>query len=199
MNASAWLRTLRALSLSASVGIISLFVAILAIASRTVAPYYDAAPGVEVILLPRENPAPPASTLPSHAPGSGGSLSSTDDVESADRASLAQMLACLRPRELRPPWCASEQSEGSEAPQAELPVGGDFYQTPRNNRNRIYSPAELATIVMPPCEVGCVRVGRPPPPPSRSAEQICEDGNLGGPCHPPPLREEEIVRQRHSD
>ena len=59
---------------------------------------------------------------------------------------------------------------------------------------RIYTRAEQQTLVMPSCMrdgpggmVGaCVRMGVTPPPPSRSAEEICRDGGLGGPCAPPP-------------
>jgi hypothetical protein len=42
----------------------------------------------------------------------------------------------------------------------------------------------------------CGSFGTTPPPPSRSAEQICRDANMGGPCEPPPFREEDVVRRR---
>lgn len=188
---------LRALSFGLSLGLFALFAALLMISSRTLAPYEHAARGVDVIMIPREAETPQTAQRRRAPQGRPSPTIPDANSEAANRAALAQMLACLRPRTQRPSWCPRETS--AEAPRTELPVGGDFHQPPRIDRERIYTRAELATLVMPPCEAGCVAIGPPPPPPSRSAEQVCEDANLGGPCRPPPFREEDVVRQRHSD
>ena len=89
----------------------------------------------------------------------------------------------------------------------ELPVGGDYYVPPEPDLNQIFTQAERDTLVMPSCVrdgapgagagvSACAAFGVTPPPPSRSAEQICRDANMGGPCEAPPFREEDVVRRR---
>jgi len=43
----------------------------------------------------------------------------------------------------------------------------------------------------------CGGWGVTPPPPSRSAEQVCVEGGVG-PCHPPPFRPEDVQRLGHT-
>lgn len=113
---------------------------------------------------------------------------------------LARTLSCFSRRVAeRPPNCPPPQDAEASI---ELPAGGDFAQPEELDLNRVYTPAELRTIVTPSCRRdggggACIPIGPRPPPPSRSAEEVCEDEGIG-PCRPPPFREEDVVRQRHT-
>jgi len=183
---------LRGAALGAGALAVAIACALLLLASRTLLYQDDArTDGVEVLLTPREevrqrdrrNPAQQRTARASSpdAPH--------DTRPAADRVALAQMLRCFGSRRegARPADCPREPEPPDWRRSAELPMGGDYYEPPPVDLERVYTRAELATIVMPPCGPGCVPVGQPPPPPIRSAEQICEDGGLGGPCRPPPL------------
>lgn len=125
-----------------------------------------------------------------------------------DREMLARALACFdRLNRERPADCPREALEQDY---------GDGERT-----RRAYDPSPprvrvaldpLPMGISPPCNVGvhattmggdgvgggaCFHVGRDPPPPSRSAEEICEAGHVG-PCRPPPFRPEDVVRLAHT-
>lgn len=122
------------------------------------------------------------------AQGAPSEAAAPDMRPAADRAAMAQMLRCfgVRRESARPADCPREPPPPEWSARAQLPVGGDHYRPPPVNLERVYSRAELNTIVMPQCGPGCFPIGPVPPPPVRSAEQICEEGGLGGPCRPPP-------------
>ncbi len=75
-------------------------------------------------------------------------------------------------------------------------LGGDFAPEEQPNLARIYTRAELDTLVMPSCMRDrrgvCIPFGVTPPPPSRSAEELCEMEGIG-PCRPPPFSEDETA------
>jgi hypothetical protein len=92
----------------------------------------------------------------------------------------------------------------------------EYGDSERTRRAYDPSPQRLRLVgvqrdVPPPCDPGfsavtmgdgqgvqfCGRFGVTPPPPSRSAEQVCVDGGIG-PCHPPEFREEDVVRLEHT-
>lgn len=200
MSGGSTLARRRALSVAASTLVVSAAVSLLVWSSRTTAWLGDAARGVDVIIVERDPT--PRQQPRQRAPRAGSPQardSGADAREAADTAALSNMLACMRPRGRRPATCPQEAPLDPDDPRTRLPTGGDYYVPPAIDRNRLYSPAELDTLVMPPCPPsGCIRMGPPPPPPSRSAEQICRDANMGGPCETPPFREEDVVRRRHS-
>ena len=106
---------------------------------------------------------------------------------------FARLLSCLDRRfEDRPRDCPREPPP-SEWEEPRIAVGGDFAPPPGVDLEVIYTRAELQTLVMPACTGVCIRVGPRPPSPSRSAEEICRDANMGGPCAPPPFREEDAA------
>lgn len=163
--------------------------ALLMAASRSLLPPERAAVGVEMILAEHAPPAqqrvhPPLSspTAPSaHAPPAAPSI---------EAEMLSRMLRCIRrPGQPRPADCPGEPAQPDWA-RPQIPVGGDYAQPEQPDFDRIYTRAEQRTLVMPSCRRdgagACIPFGARPPPPSRSAEQICRDGGLGGPCAPPP-------------
>lgn len=104
---------------------------------------------------------------------------------------LRRLLSCVvRPGQQRPAHCPRDAApEDWRAPQ--LQVGGDFAQPEPLDMDQIYTQAEQRTIVTPSCRrdgggSACIPIGPRPPPPSRSAEEVCAAENLGGPCRPPP-------------
>ncbi|HRP12017.1 MAG TPA: hypothetical protein PLK37_13370 [Terricaulis sp.] len=172
------------------------FCALLVLASRVTLSPEGTAGGVEVFLErpPERELARPAQPRPSQA-GAPIPSPAPATAPSADAAMQAQLLRCfVRPGQPRPPGCPSEPPpEDWRRPQ--LPVGGDYAPPPEPDMNAIYTRAERDTLVMPSCirdktSGACMRFGQRPPPPSRSAEQICRDGGLGGPCRPPAEQEE---------
>ncbi len=113
---------------------------------------------------------------------------------SIDAAMGAQLLRCVvRPGQPRPADCPRE-AEPEDWRRPSLPVGGN--QAPREpsaEMNALYSRLEQTPAPMPSCirdktHNVCIRIGQRPPPPSRSAEQLCEEEGLGGPCALPPDR-----------
>lgn len=109
---------------------------------------------------------------------------------SVDATMGAQLLRCVvRPDQPRPADCPRE-AEPEDWRRPSLPVGGRYAPPPEPNMEQIYTRAERETLVMPSCvrdktSGACIRFGQRPPPPSRSAEQLCQEGGLGGPCAPP--------------
>jgi hypothetical protein len=111
---------------------------------------------------------------------------------------LSRLLSCLDRRlEHRPRNCPREPPP-SEWERPQIAAGGDFAPPPDVDLAAIYTVAEQRTLVMPSCRRDrsnvCIRFGVRPPPPSRSAEEICRDANMGGPCTPPPLEEDDAVQ-----
>jgi len=111
-----------------------------------------------------------------------------------ETAALAQMLVCFGPHRNEHPECLSMRAGPDAHPTQINPWGHSDRDVLPNLRN-VYSPGELMTIVPPgkcaPVEGGsgasigvCAQLPDPPPP-SRTAEEICVDANMGGPCHPP--------------
>lgn len=203
------LRT-RAASIAAAAVVCLVFCALLIVASRTDRMSSEDARGVEVFIARREVP-PPRPRTPSQpravAPADARAPSTAPSVETQ---MLRRLLTCVTRAGERPrPNCPREPApEDWATPQ--LQVGGDFAQPEQPDMDAIYTPAEQRTLVMPSCvrdgppATGgagvsvCAPFGTTPPPPSRSAEQICRDANMGGPCETPPFREEDVVRRRHS-
>lgn len=213
MSGGSTLARRRALSIAASTLVVGAALALLVWSSRTTTWQDEAARGVDVIIVERERDERPRQQPRQRAPQAGPPQARDASAEAraaADTAALSNMLACMRPRGRRPATCPQEPAPDPDNPRAQLPAGGDFYQPPPLDLDRIYTRAERDTLVMPSCVRDgppssggagvsvCVPFGTRPPPPSRSAEQICRDANMGGPCETPPFREEDVVRRRHS-
>ena len=186
----------RTLAAAASSCLIFVLCALLVLSSRSTITHRGEAAGVEVFIAARETiPAPPQQQPRASSAHRGvGPTQAAAGAPTVDTQMLQRMLSCVRrPGQPRPPECPREPPpEDWRRPQ--LAVGGDFVQPPKPEFNEIYTRAEMNTLVMPSCvrdrSGACMRIGVTPPPPSRSAEQICEEGGLGGPCRPPPERED---------
>lgn len=180
----------RAAAIGAAAIVCAAFVAVLVIASRTEMHAQQANEGVAALvdIAPRPRQAS-RTTPPARAPGI-----PSPSAASTEMQMLSRLLSCLDRRlENRPRNCPREPPASEwEGPQ--IAVGGDFAPTPDVDFDAIYTVAEQRTLVMPRCEGACFRFGTPPPPPSRSAEEICRDANMGGPCTPPPSREEDVAQ-----
>lgn len=203
----------RAISFASSALILGALLALLIVTSR-VTTYIDdwTAQGVTVEI---EEQAPPpnvrAAQRPATPPTYNAPTNSMLTPIPIGRDMLARSLSCLNRRpedrsaDCPPTAAASSQPDYTGLytmpldPDAPAPVHLD----------RIFTPAELATIMAePPCIPGltlgsftvthCSRIGFTPPPPSRSAEEICEAGFVG-PCRPPPFRAEDVVRLTHTE
>lgn len=199
----------RALSMAASTLVVGIACVLLVLSSRT-AIFESMGPAIiNVVIAPnpeRRDPDGPQ-RQPQQRPNTPSTPTTPNAPVSVDQQQISNMLACFRPRGHRPTHCPQEAAPTPDNPRGQLPVGGDFYEPPELDLNQIYTQAERDTLVMP----SCVRDGPPgagagvaarvpfgtrPPPPSRSAEQICRDANMGGPCEAPPFREEDVVRRR---
>jgi hypothetical protein len=190
----------RAAALAAGALAVALACALLVLASRTSVLQDGEVRRATIWLTQREAPPRPQdrrAPQPYRATGAQSAHAAPDTRPAADRAALSQMLRCFGARRdaQRPADCPREAPPPQWSSRAELPVGGDYHQPPAVDLERVYSRAELNTIVMPTCRnaapsalraTGCVPIGPTPPPPTRSAQQICEEGGLGGPCAPPP-------------
>ena len=199
----------RALSMAASTLVVGIACVLLVLSSRT-AIFERPGPNViNVVITPNpERRDPDRPQRQPQRPNAPSSTATTPNApSSADQQQLSSMLACFRPRNRRPAHCPQEAAPTPDNPRGQLPVGGDFYEPPEPDLNQIYTQAERDTLVMPSCVRDgppgagagvstCVPFGTRPPPPSRSAEQICRDANMGGPCEAPPFREEDVVRRR---
>ncbi len=199
----------RALSMVASALVVSIACVLLVLSSRTTI-FESLGPNViNVVIAPnpeRRDPDRPQ-RQPQQRPNTPSTPTTPNAPVSVDQQQLSSMLACFRPRGRRPANCPREPAPNPDDPRGQLPVGGDFYEPPEPDLDQIYTQAERETLVMPSCVrdgppgagagvAACVPFGTRPPPPSRSAEQICRDANMGGPCEAPPFREEDVVRRR---
>lgn len=187
----------RALSAAAAFGVCFAVCALLVLSSRSTITERGEAAGVEVFIAQRETiPAPPRRQGAQGAPvqHAVGAPLAAAGPPSVDTQMLQRMLSCARRPGQRPRDDCPREPAPEDWRRPQLAVGGDFVQPPEPDMNQIYTRAELQTLVMPSCvrdaSGGCMRIGTRPPPPSRSAEQICEDGGLGGPCRPPPEHQE---------
>lgn len=200
---------LRGATLTASALVVLSICAMLWWFSRVIASY-DAPPvtGVEVSLVrptpprPQTRRAPP----PPATRASAAVAPSTETTLPVGGAMLSRTLACADPHpERRPADCPrSAEPRFGAAPQYAPSEG--FGEDPLR-LNRGYTIAEQATLLTPSCRRDggppgmvsvCATIGRDPPRPSRSAEEICEAGGIG-PCHPPEFRADEVVRGAHTN
>lgn len=145
--------------------------------------------GVEVLLQPKPPEHPRATPHPQSAraaplPSPLAPARSGDPV-------LAQMLVCFGSHRREHPECARAAAEPN-AP--EIAIGSHSDRDVAPNLRNVYSPGELMTIAPEAkCAVlnsaaaakVCMPTYPDPPPPSRTAEEICVQQNMGGPCHPP--------------
>ena len=201
---------MRALSFVAATGVIALLCFLMLVVSQ-VARYNDATNNSVRIFMeeaPRTAP-PPARASP--PPRGGVSVLSPDAPPTptalpVDTEMLTRALACFeRLNRDRPADCPQEALE--EAP-------GDRARTRRayDISPERAAPPTYTMGVDPPCQRGvstvmlpgdtpgiqyCGGWGVTPPPPSRSAEQVCVEGGVG-PCHPPPFRPEDVQRLGHT-
>lgn len=175
----------------AALALCAAFCALLVLASRTTLTPQSESHGVEVLL---ERPPERETTRPSRSapgPASPDQSQAPPAAPSVEAEMLARMMRCVRrPGQPRPADCPREAAPEDWA-RPQIPMGGDYVPEEQPDMDRIYTRAERQTLVTPSCirdktSQGCVRIGIRPPPPSRSAEQICRDGGLGGPCTPPP-------------
>jgi len=206
-------RRVRAASFGASFCVVAMACLVLLINSRAIVflegPAIQAV-GVQAEARTRPRPiAPPTratgiATTNTTAPPTATALPVTREI-------LAHVQACSNPHtEDRPADCpqmALPQNWRSQR----LPVGGDFYEPPAVDLSQAFTRSELALANPPPCHIGfssttignasavqyCQHTYPDPPPPSRSAEEVCEAG-LIGPCHPPAFREADVVRLAHT-
>jgi hypothetical protein len=199
----------RALSMAASTLVVGIACVLLVLSSRT-AIFESTGPAIINVVItpnPERDPDRPQRQPQSRANAPASTPTAPNAPTSADQQQLSNMLACFSPRSRRPANCPREATPDPDDPRGQLPVGGDFYEPPEPDLNQIYTQAERETLVMPSCVrdgppgagtgvAACVPFGTRPPPPSRSAEQICRDANMGGPCETPPFREEDVVRRR---
>lgn len=185
----------RVAAIGAAVIVCAAVAALLVIASHTEMRPGHSNEGVAALvdIAPRAR-APSRTMPPARAPGA---PAPSDIPASTEMQILSRLLACLDRRiENRPRNCPREPPP-SEWHGPQLAVGGDFAPPPGVDFDAIYTVAEQRTLVMPSCRRDssnvCIRFGARPPPPSRSAEEICRDANMGGPCTPPPSREDDIA------
>lgn len=200
----------RTLSFAASAILITLLCAVMILVSRVVR-LEEALTlqGVHVTIedAPRPPPVdrrpPPPSSVRIAAP----EATPTETLLPVDREMVARALSCFdRLNRDRRADCPDEPLEEEY---------GDVERTRRAydpSPPRISASIRPAMGVDPPCVRGfstassgdAVRVqycggwGITPPPPSRSAEEVCLAGHVG-PCRPPAFREEDVVRLAHTD
>lgn len=168
------------------------FCALLVLTSQTKLTPERAAQGVAVWI---ERPPERALARPSQPRAAGAPAPDQSQAPPADpnveAAMLSRLLRCARrPGQPRAPDCPRE-AEPEDWRRPQIPTGGDYAAPDQPDMDRIYTRAERETLVTPSCvrdksSGACIPFGVRPPPPSRSAEQICRDGGLGGPCTPPP-------------
>jgi hypothetical protein len=200
----------RTASFTASALLVLLAGALLVLASRAIVTLEaPAIQGVRVTIEPRRPP-PPVSAI-HRAPSSiaaRGTPTLTPLAVGPDV--MARVQSCLSPHvEDRPADCPQDIAPQDWRQSQQLPVGGDFNRPSPTNLDQAFTRAELnARAVPPPCQLGvhgagagveyCQHIYPDPPPPSRSAEEVCEAGRIG-PCHPPAFRESDVIHQRHTD
>ena len=177
-------------AVAASAAIVSGFLALLTFNFRP-APFDNVVPSSSFVSIETKKPVEEHTRLPRRYAASAGARSPVIDDMAQARQALQATLACLNPRpEKRPPQCADllrPPRPDEFAAQAILPARDREKEKPLTSLEGVYSRAEQTTLVMPPCTGVCGKIGRPPPPPTRTPEQICRDKGIG-PCTeaPPP-------------
>ncbi|MCX7358682.1 MAG: hypothetical protein NT015_11175 [Alphaproteobacteria bacterium] len=194
----------RALSFMAAAGIVTLACIALLLFSRVVQYADTRDTSVHVFMTEEPRPAPPPRATPPaariNAPNPLAAPAPTPLP--VDSALLQRAMNCFnRLNRDRPADCPREALE--EDPGDRERTRSAYDPTPRPA-----PPVEYPMGIDPPCDrgihltgagiAGCVAFGITPPPPTRSAEEVCVAGRVG-PCHPPEFREEDVVRLRHTD
>jgi len=199
----------RALSFIAAAGVVAIACLLLLLMSRVIQYADNTTNGVNVFI---EEAPPPRPTRNAPPPPPGGVRTAAPDAPPTetslpvDRAMLVRALNCFE--RLSPDRRADCPREALEE---------EYGDTERTRRAYDPSPPRLRLVgaqrdVPPPCDRGfstttigdaqvvqyCGGWGVTPPPPSRSAEQVCIDGGVG-PCIPPEFREEDVVRLAHTE
>ncbi|MEZ5956739.1 MAG: hypothetical protein R3C27_05940 [Hyphomonadaceae bacterium] len=199
----------RTLSFAAAAGVVALACALLILASRVIQYADTSANGVHVF-IEEAPPQHPTRTAPP-PPQGGVRIAAPDALPTptslpVDVEILARALNCFD---------RLNRDRREDCPREELEH--EYGDTERTRRAYDPSPPRLRLVgaqraVPPPCQQGfsavqmdaggvgtqfCGSWGETPPPPSRSAEQVCVEGGVG-PCHPPEFREEDIVRLAHT-
>jgi hypothetical protein len=202
----------RALSFVAATSVVALICALLILVSRVAQYAENANEGVHVFIeeapqlqrpQTRSAPPPPRGGVRVAAPDA----PPTPTELPVDHAMLARALDCFdrlsRDRREDCPREALEQEYGD----------GERTRSAYDPSPRRLRLVGSQRAVPPPCQPGvsattleggapavqyCGRFGVTPPPPSRSAEEVCVAGGIG-PCHPPEFREEDVVRLAHTD
>ena len=193
----------RAISFASSTLLVTLACVLLVLASRVTASLDElTSEGVYATIEERPRPQGPTNrrTSPNVRTADAAPAPTLTPLP-VDRAMLARSLACLRPRAAERALDCPPRTDAHDST-FELPAGGDFAQPEELDLNDVYTPAELRTLVTPSCRRdggggACIPIGPRPPPPSRSAEEVCEAEGIG-PCHPPPFRPEDVERRQHT-
>jgi len=208
-------RRVRTASFGASICLVALACTILLINSRAIV--FLEGPAIQAVSVQVETRAAPPRPA-AHARASGVATTNTTAPPTATaipvaREILEHVQACSNPRaEDRPANCPHLALPQDWQQSQSLPVGGDFYQPPPVDLSRAFTRSELALANPPPCHIGfssvamgngsgvqyCQHTYPDPPPPTRSAEEVCDAGGIG-PCHPPAFRPEDVVMARHTD
>lgn len=197
---------MRALSFLVATGVIALLCSLMLVVSQVARYSDDSDNSVRIFMeeAPRDTPPPPTRASP--PPRNGFAVRSPDAAPTptplpVDTTMLARAMACFdRLNRNRPESCPREALEEEPGDRA------------RTRRSYDISPERAPPIeypmgIDPPCDrgihltgagiAGCVGFGVTPPPPSRSAEEVCVAGGVG-PCHPPPFRPEDVERLGHT-
>jgi hypothetical protein len=208
-------RKVRAASFGASLCFVALACTILLINSRAIV--FFEAPAIQAVSVQVETRTPPR-PIPRARPSGVATTSATAPPTATAlpvaREILEHVQACANPHaEGRPADCPHMALPQDWQQSERLAVGDDFYEPPAIDLSQAFTRAELATISNPPpCHIGlssttienasavqyCQHTYADPPPPSRSAEEVCEVG-LIGPCHPPAFRPQDGLLAQHTD
>lgn len=197
---------MRALSFFAAAGVVALLCSLMLVVSQ-VARYRDGTEqSVRIFIEEAPRPAPPPARTTPPPPRNGVAIVSPEATPTptqlpVDTAMLARALACFdRLNRDRPESCPREALE--EAPGDRARTRSAYDISPERA-----PPVEYPMGIDPPCDrgihltgagiAGCVAFGITPPPPTRSAEEVCVAGGIG-PCHPPPFRPEDVERLGHT-
>ncbi len=190
---------MRAASITASALIVGAICLGLLIASRVI-PYFEdpAISAVNVSIEERPVQRPPARVAPTRGvPTRDSAATPTLTPLPVGHDVLARLQSCLNPRREERPTDCPPTAAIAEYTDGQLPIGGDFYRPPPVDLSRVFSEAELATIMVdPPCNpglhysnfvvTGCAKFGITPPGPTLSPIEICAREGIG-PCTPPDI------------
>lgn len=205
---------MRALSFLTAACVVALACSLMVIISRVAQYSDDTDRSVRVFMQEAPRPvAPPARSTPP-SPRDATTRTAANAPPTAtdlpiDTAMLAHALACFdRLNRDRPADCPREALEEEPGDRARTRRAYDL------SPERLSAPIIYPMGVDPPCQRGfssvrmrdsnavgvqyCGGWGVTPPPPSRSAEEVCLAGGIG-PCRPPEFREEDVVRLDHTE